>query len=344
VSNATTIITIALASLSVHFSEMLPPMQPDDWTMHDPSRVVEIEGMQMVAVSGKRVARGYACGLETWYRTDSSDEWQPGQCLLMDKPYWIDRKVPGNQGRFRSPGFLDERTMYYSIQARFEGLEGSCIGLLRAEGQAPDLRWRDHREPVLCTYGESERELESGLPLAIAPAPFRDSSGDSYLVFGGGNIVLTRLDEDGLPVSGPKWSQDDENYKLLARRAQHDILGNRWVDAPYIHQRNGQYFLFLNYYACCRGLNSTYQIMVGRSNRIEGPYVDKQGRRLLDGFATLVMTGYGDQAGPGHAGIWKDSAGQDWLTYHYYDARRNGMPWIGEKKLSWIDGWPVVLP
>ena len=50
-----------------------------------------------------------------------------------------------------------------------------------------------------------------------------------------------------------------------------------WIEAPYVHKNNGFYYLFVNWFGCCNGVDSTYEIHIGRSNSITGPYVDKNG-------------------------------------------------------------------
>ena len=41
------------------YNAMDPPMTPDQWHIHDPSRIVATEGMLMIADTGKENADGY---------------------------------------------------------------------------------------------------------------------------------------------------------------------------------------------------------------------------------------------------------------------------------------------
>ena len=63
--------------------------------------------------------------------------------------------------------------------------------------------------------------------------------------------------------------------------------GSKWaIEAPYITKRGDDYYLFVNWDYCCRGVNSTYNVRVGRSEHVEGPYVDRQGKQMLEGGGT----------------------------------------------------------
>jgi hypothetical protein len=68
-------------------------------------------------------------------------------------------------------------------------------------------------------------------------------------------------------------------------------------EAPHIEWKNGYYYLFENEDVCCRGMNSLYRIMVGRSKSITGPYLDKQGRDLAAGHYAIVSKSSGRALG-----------------------------------------------
>ncbi len=58
--------------------------------------------------------------------------------------------------------------------------------------------------------------------------------------------------------------------------------------------------------------------MVGRSEKITGPYVDKDGVRLDQGGGTLVKKGDAAFPGLGHNSVYNFD-GKDYLIYHAYD-------------------------
>lgn len=91
-------------------------------------------------------------------------------------------------------------------------------------------------------------------------------------------------------------------------------------------------------------MNSTYEIRVGRSRAVTGPYVDRSGVDLRDRGGTLVLASQGRWIGPGHASICvRDD--QEWLVHHYYDRELTGRPRLRMVPLRWDDdGWPEVAP
>lgn len=107
--------------------------------------------------------------------------------------------------------------------------------------------------------------------------------------------------------------------------------------------RKGAYFyLFVSFDFCCRGVESDYNIRVGRSESVTGPYIDRDGKAMLDGGGTLLLSGSKRWRGPGHNGIYTDST-TDWLVYHAYDADQIGISKLRIEALVWdADGWPIA--
>ena len=96
----------------------------------------------------------------------------------------------------------------------------------------------------------------------------------------------------GLQIEANWWSEDDPSYHYLARGP--DIAGepgeSEWVEAAYLHKNQGTYYLFVNWYGCCAGVDSTYEIHVGRSQLLHGPYQDKDGVDMKLGGGRHIST------------------------------------------------------
>ena len=169
-----------------------------------------------------------------------------------------------------------------------------------------------------------------GVQNSIDPVIFQED-GRKYLIWGSfRGIYLTELTEDGLELI------DSKDLLKIAGTA---------YEGTYLLKRKGYYYLFASIGSCCNGLNSTYQTVVGRSKSLFGPYVDKQGRKMLDNYHEILLSGDDAVKGPGHdSQILTDDKGQDWIYYHGVDVNEVK---AGRKmyldQVNWgKDGWPTI--
>ena len=106
-------------------------------------------------------------------------------------------------------------------------------------------------------------------------------------------------------------------------------------------RRGGFYYLFVSFDFCCRGVDSDYRVMVGRSRAITGPYVDRDGVPMTEGGGTELLRGYNEFAGPGHGDVYRDRH-VDWFVNHYYDRDDAALPKLSVRAIDWSGGWPVL--
>ena len=338
-------------SLLNHYQKMRPPLDKDDWHIHDPSRVIMNSSGQLISVTGKAQEDGYNCGLETWYRASPENNWEPHECLFIDKPDWISKFVPTNDGAFWAPEFIDNERILYSVASNFDDGGSSCTALAIAEKEEGKIIWKDSGMPLTCTTGTPTKTKNGEIEVeAIDPAFIFSPNGRAYLITGGGLIHGTEVNPENFqPLSGNWFSLDDSSWKTLARgpmsKEDEEGIGDghEWVEAPYVYYREGFYYLFVNWGSCCRGADSDYNIRVGRSKNPLGPFLDKKGVNMVDGGGSLVLESKGTKRGPGHAGIWVNEKQQDILSFHYYDAKRDGIPLYGERKIVWRNNWPTIM-
>ncbi|CAN5866273.1 hypothetical protein BH24BAC1_BH24BAC1_31650 [soil metagenome] len=98
----------------------------------------------------------------------------------------------------------------------------------------------------------------------------------------------------------------------------------------------------MSFDVCCKGVNSTYKMVVGRAEKVTGPYLDRDEEKMVHGGGTLVLAGNEHWQGVGHNAV-ATSDGTDYLIYHGYEAADNGKSKLRISKLSWDkEGWPVV--
>jgi arabinan endo-1,5-alpha-L-arabinosidase len=129
---------------------------------------------------------------------------------------------------------------------------------------------------------------------------------------------------------------DDQALIALASR------GGGAIEAPAILEHDGRFYLFVSFDACCRGITSTYRIMVGRADAVEGPYLDREGKPLLDGGGTELLAHTGRYRGPGGQDVFSVD-GAPWLAFHYYDRDQGGAPKLQVAPVGWsADGWPEL--
>jgi arabinan endo-1,5-alpha-L-arabinosidase len=162
---------------------------------------------------------------------------------------------------------------------------------------------------------------------AIDPA-FLLANGRLWLSYGTyfGTIRIVELD----PATGQR----------LAGNEPVDVAID--MEATALLHRDGWYYLLGTHGTCCDGPNSTYDIRVGRSRDVLGPYVDHMGVPLLRGGGKLVAGARGRTIGAGHFGLIDLGGGVEKFSLHYEaDMDRSGRSVLAIEPLLWRDGWPV---
>ena len=127
------------------------------------------------------------------------------------------------------------------------------------------------------------------------------------------------------------------------------VEGNKAIDiaidceATELEYRDGWYYLLGTHGTCCDGANSTYNIVVGRSKKITGPYIDNMGREMLKGGGKMVVAAGGRVTGPGHFGRFVVEDGVEKISMHYEaDLDQSGRSVLAVRPLLWKNGWPVA--
>ncbi len=175
------------------------------------------------------------------------------------------------------------------------------------------------------------------------------NSGEQYMVYGsfwGGCHILKLDKETGLA--------GEEGFgKCIARRP---LWCDGAIEGPYIiyNPDTKYYYLFVSY----GSLNSDYNIRVGRSKCVTGPYLDHNDRDMTDlndfdnTLGYMIACGYsfheGTQyMGPGHNSVLRDFDGEWYLVHHIRQKNfKGGEPsTMHVRKILWSeDGWPLASP
>jgi len=115
------------------------------------------------------------------------------------------------------------------------------------------------------------------------------------------------------------------------------------MEATAMMYRDGWYYLLGTHGTCCDGANSTYNIRVGRSKKVTGPFLDNMGMDTLKGGGKLVVASSGRFIGPAHFGLLDLGDGVQKFSCHYEaDLDRSGRSVLDIRPLLWKDGWPVA--
>jgi len=251
---------------------------------------------------------------------------------LPTAPDWLAKTVPANKNEVWAPDVHLYHGKYYLYSAYSQwGTNNSGIGLATSTTLEPNS-WAEQGLVVHSANGGDVNDID--------PCVFEDAAGALWLSYGSfvSGIKLIKLDPNtGMADAG--------------RPTVYSISSNG--EASYVYFRDGFYYLFVNWDSCCAGSKSKYNIRMGRSRTVTGPYLDKSGKDMVQGGGTLFLgsvtdNGSGrppdDEVGPGHVGILHEG-GDYWLTTHYEWARdKKGATTVNLNKLAWdSDGWPRAV-
>ncbi|GAA5201525.1 arabinan endo-1,5-alpha-L-arabinosidase [Rugosimonospora acidiphila] len=289
---------------------------------HDPSLARTRTGWYVFSTGDPQVAGG---AIQIRYSRDGRT-WSSAGTVGTAIPSWVGQAVPGVSNLWAPDVSYHDGQWYLYYAASTFGSNRSVIGLFTN----PTLDPRDPR------YGWVDQGLvtESNVTddyNAIDPSLFVDHTGAAWLTLGSywSGVKLIPVE---LPSGKPATAQPPR-VSLVDRH-----FGPNAVEAPYLVEHGGWYYLLVSFDSCCQGANSTYREVMGRSRTVGGPYLDRAGVSMLAGGGSALLDGEGGMRGPGGA-----SVSGDVLAFHYYDAARQGDFHLGLARLDYRDGWPTIV-
>ncbi len=189
--------------------------------------------------------------------------------------------------------------------------------------KSPDYKWDDGG-----IVDSSDGIEESN---AIDPGVFLDhKTGRLWLTDGSyfGYIRLVELD----PKTGKRLNPKVPPRNLAINGEASDMM-----------YHDGWYYILDTHGSCCRGADSAYNIRVGRSRTVTGPYLDNNGKDMLLGGGYQLIGSGGRLIGPGHFGLLDLGEGVEKFSMHWEaDLDRGGASVLDIRPLLWKDGWPVA--
>ncbi len=325
--------------------------------VHDPVMIMEGE-TYYIFNTGKGI-----------YIKSSKDmiHWKDIGQVFEETPQWVLETIPDFGGSMWAPDIVERDGtyyLYYSVSAF--GRNTSAIGVATnttLDPEDPKYEWKDHGMVVQSVPG---RDMWN----AIDPNIAFDDNGTPWMSFGsfwmGMKLVkmkdnLTEIvtdstqewytiaarerafyvdDRDAGDAANPNLDYDklytDEQLEM------NKTMQNGAIEAPFIFKKDGHYYLFVSWDRCCRGVESSYKILVGRSDDIRGPYLDKDGDKMSKGGGTLVAKGNDEWAAVGHQAAYTFD-GKDYLVFHAYDLKDEGKPKLRIREINWVNGWPEIM-
>jgi len=285
-------------------------------------------------------------GISVFSSTDMKN-WKSEKPVFASAPQWAVEAIPTFKGHIWAPDisyFNGEYYLYYSVSAF--GKNTSCIGLAinkTLDPSDPQFKWVDQGKIIQSFPGKTNWN-------AIDPNLITDEKGTPYLTFGSfwDGIKMVKMTPDAKSVA------DDINKipTIASRKTEPNApnppsvdnnpvdAGGNAIEAPFIFRKGKYYYLFASIDYCCKGVNSTYKMIVGRAEKVTGPYLDQSGKSMANGGGTILLAGDTNWHGVGHNAVVSFD-GTDYLVFHAYDAHDEGKSKLNIRILNWdTNGWP----
>lgn len=275
---------------------------------NDPSAL--FDGNKLWIVSG-------GAGVEVRTTTDLANV-QEATRIFAEAPSWVGDAVPDAQGIW-SPElayFGGIYHLYYAVSTL--GSSRSCIGHATTDRLDIASEWLDSG-PVVCTAASDDFN-------AIDPNVLQTPDGKIWLAFGSfsSGIKLVQLDAAGArTISEP-----------LSVAARPDDGGA--LQAAALAQHGDFYYLFVSF-----GAGMSHRLMVGRANAVQGPYIDRTGRALLEGGGAPLLEPSSRFVGAGSNDVFPIGE-RSYNVFHAYDEADAGRAKLRLASLTWdTEGWPI---
>ena len=268
--------------------------------------------------------------------------WTKEPAVFAEKPIWTDTVVPDFKNHIWAPDISFHNNMYYlyySVSAF--GKNTSAIGVATnstLNSKDKSYKWVDHG---IVIQSLPNRDMWN----AIDPNLTIDENNVPWLTFGSfwNGLKMVKLNPDLLSVD-----KQNEWYTVAKRQRTFELEdedpGNAALEAPFIFKKFGYYYLFLSWDYCCRGKDSSYKVVMGRSKNITGPYLDKVGKLLNEGGGSVIIQGNEKWYGAGHNSTYSFD-GKDYIFFHAYETKNDGKSMLETQELKWdANQWPILIP
>jgi len=269
---------------------------------------------------------GTGRGISIKTSTDRKN-WENTGKLFPDTLAWWKNDIPTQKGDLWAPDihYLDGKFhLYYSVSAWMDF--NSSIGYATnttLNPSNPHYKWVDQGKIIDFRNGGEGVNC-------IDPNVFVDDDGKVWLFYGSYKAGL-RLVE-----------LDRKTGKLKNDPPEITTITTSLGEGVFVIKVGEWYYIFASRGRCCAGLESTYQVVMGRSKNIKGPYLNKEGKSWVDNYYTLFMAGDYYEPGRGHNGFFTEND-TTFIVYHAYTRSENGTSILNIKPM-YMDNelWPTL--
>lgn len=244
-------------------------------------------------------------------------------------PPWHKKDIPEQKGHLWAPDIHyrnGKYHLYYSVSAwmNFNSSVGYTTNTT-LDTSNPDYKWVDEGQTV------SFRNGGEGVNV-IDPNVFVDKDGKVWLFYGSYKAGLRLAELD--PTTG----------RLVNDPPQLTTITTSLGEGVFVIKGPKYYYIFASRGICCKGLQSNYHVVMGRSLNVKGPYLNKQGESWVDNKYSLFMEGNYDEPGRGHNGFFTEGD-TTFIVYHAYTRAAGGASLLNIKPLYMDeDEWPTPDP
>ncbi|SFU83629.1 arabinan endo-1,5-alpha-L-arabinosidase [Pseudoduganella namucuonensis] len=278
----------------------------------------------------------------TFYSSTNMKDWKPEGRVFPGHPAWAKNAAPSFDGHIWAPDiqhFNGKYYLYYSVSGFGKVTSGIGVTINKTlDPGSPDYKWEDQGMILQSVPG---RDLWNAIDSNIV----EDAKGQGWMSFGSfwSGLKLVKLNADRTRLAEP------QEWHTIAARARPAFTpdesgGPAEIEAPFIFKKNGYYYLFASWGLCCQKEKSTYHVVVGRSKKVAGPYLDKSGKGMVQGGGSLVIEGNKDWKGLGHNSAYTFD-GKDYMVLHAYETADKYEQKLKIMEMKWDkDGWPTVDP
>lgn len=240
---------------------------------------------------------------------------------------WWKNDIPEHKGHIWAPDihYRDGKYhLYYSVSAwmNFNSSIGYATNTT-LNPKDPDYKWMDHGQVISFKNGGVGVNV-------IDPNVFIEKNGKVWLLYGSYQSGLRMVELN--PKTGKLFT---ESPKLIT-------LTSHLGEGVYLIKGPKYYYIFASRGRCCAGIESTYQIVMGRSKTITGPYLNKEGQSWVDDKYSLFLEGDNAEPGRGHNGIFAEGD-TTFMVYHAYTRSAKGTSLLNIKPMFLTkDDWPTL--